>query len=125
MGHLAAGWKRVTPDAGKPVEVVAVVGTPGVGPATWATLEHKGLPKGVGPVAEFRLAPADPGGEAKTVRVHLTGRKTGGQFAGELTTPEGVKVGLDAAVVRLSFPGCPWGEVEPAEFTLDVIPRRP
>ena len=46
----------------------------------------------------------------------------GGYFSP--TKPDGVKAGMDAAKVTLSFPNCPWGKVEPAAYTVNVIPKR-
>jgi hypothetical protein len=60
----------------------------------------------------------------KQVRVELAERLESTLFAGKITVPEGVKTGLDAAKVTLSYPNCPWGKVEPVTYLVDVIPRR-
>ena len=59
----------------------------------------------------------------KKVTLNLTERCCGDQFFAKLTVPDGVKTGLDVAKVTLSFPNCPWGKVEPATYTIDVIPK--
>ena len=37
--------------------------------------------------------------------------------------PPGVKTGLDAAKVTLSFPDCPWGTVKPVTFAVESSQR--
>ncbi|MBX9625401.1 MAG: hypothetical protein K2X82_16465, partial [Gemmataceae bacterium] len=100
------------------------VGTPGVGPGSFAAFGWRELAEGVGPVAEFAFAPVKPGEAAKTLKLPLTRRVDACEFYDDLTVPDGVKTGLDAATVTLSFPGCPWGEVKPATCAVDVSPKR-
>jgi hypothetical protein len=114
---------RSTPDANAPTEFRVQVGTPGVGPGSFASFGNDGLADGLGPLAEFEFTPEAPGGAPKRVILPLTERCCGDQFFGKLTVPEGVKVGVNAAKVTLSFPGCPWGKVEPATYPVDVIPK--
>lgn len=114
-----------TPDAGKPVDYRVQVGTPGVGPGSFVSFGSDGLADGVGPVAAFLFPAAKAGDGAKEVKLALTDRCCGDQFYEKLAVPAGAKAGLDAAAVTLSFPGCPWGEVAPARYSLDVIPKRP
>jgi hypothetical protein len=113
---------RSTPDAGTPTDFRVQVGTPGVGPGSFASFGNDGLADEVAPVAEFEFAPA-AGGAPQRVVLPLTERCCGDQFFAKLTVPDGVKAGVGAAKVTLTFPGCPWGKVEPATYPVDVIPK--
>jgi RNA polymerase sigma factor (sigma-70 family) len=112
-----------TPDANGPADFRVQVGTPGVGPGSFASFGNGDLPEGVGPLAEFEFDPVEPGGAPKKVTLKLTERCCGDQFFAKLTVPVGVKAGVNAAKVTLSFPGCPWGKVEPVTYPVDVIPK--
>jgi hypothetical protein len=112
-----------TADASRPTNYRVQVGTPGVRVGSFAAYGGEGLPEGVSPVAEFEFVPLKPGGAPKKVALPLTERCCGDQFFAELAVPEGVKTGLNAARVTLSFPNCPWGKVEATTYTIDVIPK--
>jgi hypothetical protein len=128
------------PDANAEAWVVFKVGTPGVGAgnrrfgaATFAAFAHTDtgvirkpvlIPKGVHPIADYEFGPLKPTDGVKLVTVKLDQLLGQNEFAGKITVPEGVKTGLDAAKVTLSYPNCPWGKVEPVTYLVDVIPRR-
>jgi RNA polymerase sigma factor (sigma-70 family) len=113
-----------TADANAPSDYRVQVGTPGVGVGAFAAYGSEHLPAGVAPVAEFEFAPLKPGDAPKKVTLNLTGRCCGDQFFAKLAVPDGVKTGLNAAKVTLSFPDCPWGKVAPAAYTIDVMPKQ-
>ncbi|MBX9624481.1 MAG: hypothetical protein K2X82_11790 [Gemmataceae bacterium] len=102
------------------------LGTPGVG--TRSGVGSGGdllkLSEGVSPVAEFTFTPANPADPPISVRVVGRSQMFWHSDGARVVAPDGARAGLDMARVRVTFPGCPWGEVEPAEFTMDVIPRR-
>lgn len=110
-------------DVNRRVEYRVQVGTPGVGVGTFAAYGSEGLAEGVAPVAEFEFDPVAPGDAPKKVVLPLTERCCGDQFFAKLTVPDGVKTGLNAGTVTLTFPNCPWGKVAPATYTIDVIPK--
>jgi hypothetical protein len=60
----------------------------------------------------------------KKVKVRLSERYGYSEFGARITVPDGVKTGLDAAKVTLSYPNCPWGKVEPVTYSVDVIPKK-
>jgi RNA polymerase sigma factor (sigma-70 family) len=113
-----------TADANAPVDYRVQVGTPGVGVGSFAAYGSEQLPEGVAPVAEFEFTPPKPDEAPKRVTVNLTERCCGDQFFATLAVPDGVKTGLNAAKVTLSFPNCPWGKVAPATYTIDVLPKQ-
>jgi RNA polymerase sigma factor (sigma-70 family) len=113
-----------TADANEPTDYRVQVGTPGVGVGAFAAYGSEDGPAGVAPVAEFEFAPLKPDDAPKKVTLPLAERCCGDQFFAKLAVPDGVKTGLNAAKVTLSFPNCPWGKVEPATYTIDVIPKR-
>jgi RNA polymerase sigma factor (sigma-70 family) len=112
------------PDANAPSDFRVQVGTPGVGTGSFASFMNPSVAEGIGPVAEFEFEPLKAGDAARKVTLHLTERCCGDQFFAKLTVPEGVKTGVNAAKVMLSFPNCPWGKVEPAVYPVDVMPKR-
>jgi RNA polymerase sigma factor (sigma-70 family) len=112
-----------TADANAPADYRVQVGTPGVGPGSFVAYGSEQLPEGVAPVAEFEFLPLKPDDGPKKVTLNLTERCCGDQFFAKLAVPDGVRTGLNAATVTLSFPYCPWGKVAPATFTIDVMPR--
>lgn len=113
-----------TADANQPTDYRVQVGTPGVGVGSFAAYGSEHLPADVSPVAEFEFTPLKAGDAPKKVTLPLTERCCGDQFYAKLAVPDGVKTGLNAAKVTLSFPNCPWGKVEPATYTIDVIPKQ-
>jgi RNA polymerase sigma factor (sigma-70 family) len=113
-----------TADANQPVDYRVQVGTPGVGAGSLAAYGSEHLPEGVAPVAEFEFTPLKPDDAPKKVTLNLTERCCGDHFFAKLAVPDGVKTGLDAAKVTLSFPNCPWGKVAPATYTIDVMPKQ-
>lgn len=113
-----------TADANGPADYRVQVGTPGVGVGSFAAYGSEDVPAGVAPVAEFEFAPRKPEDGPKRVTLPLTERCCGDQFVAKLTVPDGVKTGLNAAKVTLTFPDCPWGKVAPATSTIDVIPKQ-
>jgi hypothetical protein len=133
-------WRTATPDANGETAVIFEVGTPGVGSGnkefgagSFAAFCHIGpgtpgappvVPKGVNPIAKYEFTPLDPADGVKTVTVPLTERIYQTEFSGKITVPDGVKTGLEAAKVTLSFPDCPWGKVEPVTYKVDVIPKK-
>jgi len=124
-------WRCAIPDANGEDQVLYEFGTPGVGPGnkafgagSFATFTHSDPPKCADPVAEYEFTPLNPAEGLKKVTVKLTGRVGQTEFTGKVTVPDGVKTGLSAAKVTLSFPDCPWGKVEPVTFPVDVAPKR-
>jgi hypothetical protein len=112
------------PNAKAPANFRVQVGTPGIGSGSFASFLNERTAEGVGPVAEFEFTPLQAGEAARKVTLHLKERCCGDQFFAKLTVPEGVKTGLDAAKVTLSYPNCPWGKVEPVTYLVDVIPKK-
>jgi hypothetical protein len=105
--------------------------TPGVGPGSTVSYEveytdpkAEKLPENVGPVAEFEFAPLNLADPPKVVRYELKSRRYGHETETRPPVPPGVRTGLDAAKVTVSFPNCPWGKVEPVTRLVDVIPGR-
>ena len=113
-----------TADVNQEVDYRVQVGTPGIRDGSFASYGSEQLAEGVGPVAEFVFTPLNPKAEPKKLSLRLGDRCCGDQFYAKLTVPDGVKTGLNAATVSLSFPNCPWGKVEPATYQIDVIPKR-
>jgi RNA polymerase sigma factor (sigma-70 family) len=111
------------PDANRADDFRVQVGTPGVGLGSFAAFGSESLAKGVEPVAEFEFAPL-AGGEPKKLTVKLTERCCGDQFFAKVAVPDGVKTGLNAAKVTLTFPDSPWGAVAPATHAIDVLPKQ-
>ena len=133
-------WRHAVPDANGEAQLLFQVGTPGIGggykedaSGAFAAFTHMDastrgepslVPAGVDPVAEFEFTPLNPAEKPKKVTVKLTERVGQTEFGGKITVPDGVRTGLDAAKITLSFPNCPWGKVEPVTMTMDVIPKK-
>ena len=139
ISAVESQWRYATPDANREAAVSFEVGTPGVGPGhgeyaagSFAYFNHSSewaapLLKGGDPVAVYEFTPLDPTEGVKKVTVKLTeriGLACQCAFGGKITVPDGVKTGLEAAKVTLSFPNCPWGKVEPVTYSVDVIPKK-
>jgi len=99
------------------------VGTPGIGTGSFASFLSARTAEGVGPIAEFEFTPRKAG-EPTKITLKLADHDHGDQFFARVAVPAGVKTGINAAKVTLSFPNCPWGKVEPVTYTVDVIPKR-
>jgi len=80
--------------------------------------------EGTGPIAEFEFTPLKAGEPTRKITINLTERCCGDQFFAKVAVPEGVKTGVNAAKVTLSFPACMWGKVPTTSHPLDVIPQR-
>jgi hypothetical protein len=80
--------------------------------------------EGTGPIAEFEFTPLKAGEPKRKITINLTERCCGDQFFAKVAVPEGVKTGVNAAKVTLSFPACMWGKVPTTSYPLDVIPQR-
>jgi len=100
------------------------VGTPGIGAGSFASFVNKHLPEGIGPIAEFEFTPLEAGAPTKKMTVKLIDRCCENQFVAKVAVPDGVKTGVNAAKVTLSFPNCPWGKVEPVTYPVDVTPKQ-
>ena len=111
------------PDANRPDDFRVQIVTPGIGAGSFAAFGSEQLPEGVAPVAEFEFTPL-AGGEPKKLTVKLTERCCGDQFFAKVTVPDGVKTGLNAARVTLSFSNCPWGRPRPTTHKIDVMPKQ-
>ncbi len=112
------------PDANRPEEQRFQVGTPGIGAGSFVSYGNVTVRDGVGPVAVYEFASTKAGEAAKSVTLKLTDRCCGDHFYAKLTVPEGVKTGVNAANVTLSFPDCPWGKVAPVTQMVDIMPRQ-
>jgi hypothetical protein len=112
------------PDANTPADFRVQVGTMGIGSGSFASFLSERVAEGLGPVAEFEFTPLQAGDAPRKITLHLKERCCSDQFYSKLTVPEGVKTGLDAARVTLSYPNCPWGKVEPVTYLVDVIPKK-
>ncbi len=110
-------------EVGKAVDFRVRVGTPGVGPGSFVAFGSEELPEGVNPMAEFAFAPAAPGGAPRRLTVPLVERCCGDQFYAAVTAPDGIRSGVGAAELTLSFPSCPWGPVAPTTTRTDVTPK--
>jgi hypothetical protein len=112
------------PDANAPAEFRVQVGTPGIGVGSFASFMSEKVADGISPVAEFEFTPLKKDEPKRKITVKLTERCCGDQFFAKIVLPEGVKTGVNAASVTLSFPACPWGKVPSAAYLVDVIPLR-
>jgi hypothetical protein len=112
------------PNANAPSDFRVQVGTPGIGSGSFASFMSEKTAEGVGPVAEFEFFPIKEGEPVRKVSINLTEKCCGDQFFAKLAVPEGVKTGLNAAKVTLSFPASPWGKIQPTVYPVDVIPMR-
>jgi hypothetical protein len=126
-------------DANRDHPVLFQVGTPGVGagnkkygassfasfdPSSLDYRERRFREAVVNPIAEYEFTPLNPADGVKKVKIELSERFGYSEFGGKITVPQGVKTGLDAAKVTLSYPNCPWGRVEPVTYLVDVIPKK-
>ncbi|MBP3960097.1 RNA polymerase sigma factor [Gemmata sp. G18] len=111
-------------DANQAIEFRAQVGTPGIGSGSFVSFVGEKLAEGLGPTAEFEFTPLKAGAVPAKVVVNLTDRCCGDQFFAKVAVPDGMKVGVGAAKVTLSFPACPWGKVAPTTHTVDVMPKQ-
>lgn len=111
------------PDAAAPADFRVQVGTPGVGSGSFASFMCENLPGGIHPTAEFEFPSLNPNEAPKKIVLALTERCCGDHYFANVRVPDGVKTGVDAAKVTLTFPNCPWGEVKPATYTVDVMPK--
>ncbi|MDY3556806.1 RNA polymerase sigma factor [Gemmata sp. JC717] len=110
-------------NAAAPAEFTVQVGTPGIGLGSFTAFSNDQVPKGTGPVAEIEFDPLVGGAKPITVTVNLTDRDHGDKFFARVTVPDGVKTGVEAAKVKLSFPNCPWGPVGASTHRVDVKPK--
>jgi RNA polymerase sigma factor (sigma-70 family) len=111
------------PDAGAASEFRVQVGTPGIGPGSFASFACEHLPEGTDPKAEFVFPSARPNEPPQKVLLPLARRCCADHFYVSLRVPEGCKTGTDAARVTLSFPNSPWGKIDPVTYSVDVIPK--
>jgi RNA polymerase sigma factor (sigma-70 family) len=112
------------PDANARADFRVQVGTPGIGSGSFVSFLSELTAEGIGPVAEFEFTPVKAGEPTRKITLHLTERCCGDQFFAKVAVPDDVTTGVNAAKVTLSFPDCPWGKVEPATHTVDVMPKR-
>ncbi len=108
----------------KAVEFRVQFGTPGIGSGSFASFVGEKLAEGLGPIAEFEFTPLKASDKPVKATVNLVDRCCGDQFFGKIAVPDGVKVGVNAVKVTLSFPACPWGKVEPTTHFVDVLPKQ-
>ena len=112
------------PDANNPADFRVQVGTSGIGSGSFASFASMKTKDGIGPVAEFEFAPLKDGEPTKKLTINLTEKCCGDQFFAKVALPEGVKTGVNAAKVTLSFPDSPWGKIPATSYFVDVIPLR-
>ncbi|VTR91382.1 sigma-70 family rna polymerase sigma factor : RNA polymerase sigma factor, sigma-70 family OS=Singulisphaera acidiphila (strain ATCC BAA-1392 / DSM 18658 / VKM B-2454 / MOB10) GN=Sinac_0102 PE=4 SV=1: Sigma70_r2: Sigma70_r4_2 [Gemmata massiliana] len=108
----------------KAVEFRVQVGTPGIGSGSFASFVGEKLAEGLGPVAELEFTPLKAGDKPVQTTVNLIDRCCGDQFFAKVAVPDGVKIGVNAVKVTLSFPACPWGKVESTTHFVDVLPKQ-
>jgi RNA polymerase sigma factor (sigma-70 family) len=110
---------------GQECELVAEIGTPGVGAGTFALLTANIPPADVHPIAEVEFPHRDPGKAAIRRKFSLTERCCGTLFKGLIRVPEDAALGR--AQVTLSFPGWDKGAVSPGSGAIlvrDVAPAK-
>jgi hypothetical protein len=119
----AAPWYEESPLVrGKECDLTAEIGTPGVGPGTFALMTANIPPSNVHPVAEVEFRRRDPAKPAIRVKVELTQRCCGTLFKGKVCVPEDAATGK--AKVTLSFPGWADGNVAPTDAEVTVVDAR-
>jgi hypothetical protein len=111
-------------DANAPADFRVQVGTPGIGSGSFASFVCMKTKDGIGPVAEFEFTSLKEDEPTKKITVNLTEKCCGDQFFAKVKVPDGVKTGVNAAKVTLSFPACPWGKILESSYFVDVIPLR-
>ncbi len=112
------------PDANAPADFRVQVGTAGIGPGSFASFASERVSEGSGPVAEFEFTPLKKDEVSRKITIPLTEKCCGDQFFAKVAVPEGVKTGINAAKVTLSFRACPWGKVPATTYFVDVMPLR-
>jgi WD40 repeat protein len=108
-----------TARVGRGSEWALVVGTPGVGPGTFAMLGYDGtIPKGVKAVAEVTYQPAKAGDPPLKVRTELNDRCCTVNLYDTVRVP--TEAGTGSATIALSLPGWEAGKVAPTTHSLVV-----
>jgi hypothetical protein len=121
-GPLRMGlpWRPVL-GRGKADDLIAVIGSPGLGAGTFAVIERSGfILADVHPVADIRFPPARPGGAPILARVTLPDRNVD-WFYGPVRVP--AEAGDGPAQVTLSFDDCDEVRVGRAQVEVGVKPK--
>jgi hypothetical protein len=118
--EAAPPWYEQAPLVrGEVCELTAEVGTPGVGPGTFALMTADIPPSNAHPVALVEFRHRDAAKPATLVKVELTQRCCGTLFKGKVQVPEDVAVGK--AKVSLAFPGWADGNVLSTDAEVTVV----
>jgi len=118
--EAAPPWYEEAPLVrGQECDLTAEIGTPGMGPGTFALLTANIPPAEVHPIAEVEFRHRDPAKPATLVKVELTQRCCRTLFKGKVRVPEDAAAGK--AIVSLSFPGWADGNVSSTDAEVTVV----
>jgi hypothetical protein len=118
--EAAPPWYEQAPLVrGAECELTAEIGTPGVGPGTFALMTANIPPSNAHPVAEVEFRHRDAAKPAILVKVELTQRCCATLFKGKVRVPEDAAAGK--AKVSLSFPGWADGNVSSTDAEVTVM----
>jgi RNA polymerase sigma factor (sigma-70 family) len=99
------------------------LGTPGLGPGTFALMSLNLVPEDVRPVVEIRF-PAKEGGQKEVTRKYVLERDTpNARFLCPALVPD--EAGLGMAKVTMTFPDWKEGRVAPATVAIPVVEAKP
>ncbi|HKA07585.1 MAG TPA: hypothetical protein VKD71_10030, partial [Gemmataceae bacterium] len=98
------------------------LGTPGLGPGTFALMAHDLVPREVHPIAEIRF-PARKPGQKEVTRKYVLQSWPGHVFLGPVSVPD--EAGPGMAKVTLTFADWKEGRVMPATAVLPVLDAEP
>lgn len=87
---------------GETCQIKAVIGTPGLGRGTFASVVATAPPPEVHPVVEIEFPAAEPNGDPVKTQFTLQERCCGSLFCETIAVPKGIALGT--AKVRVSFP---------------------